>query len=497
MSRYPSLTADEAADLISHDATIGISGFTPAGSAKAIPRAIAVRACSARDQGHPFRLRLLTGASTGAAVDDSLAEADALAWRAPFQTSRSLRGRINEGATDFVDLHLSSVAQLLEQGFFPDLDVAIVEATDVLDDGRVYLTTSSGIAPSILRHAKKVIIERNCAHHPKVSEMHDTYILPPPPHRSPISMTHPMARIGVPYASVDPVRVIGIVETNETDGCVAGRPAGEVERAIAANIVDFLVDEMRAGRIPDSFLPVQAGVGNVANAVIECMGADERIPPFEMFTEVLQDSQVDLLASGAIKGVSTSAIAVSDIYMKKIYSDIDAYMDKIVIRPVEVSNNPELIRRFGVIAINTALEFDVFGCANSTHVNGTHLMNGIGGSGDFTRNATLSIMVAPSVAKGGAISSVVPMCSHVDHTDHDVQVFVTDQGLADVRATGPRERSSRIINSCAHPQFRHDLRHYVSKRDRGHMPHNLTDAFSFHLRMQSAGTMISPGEGTE
>lgn len=494
MSRYPVLTAEEAAALIKPSAAIGISGFTPAGSAKAVPRALANLAQDAAARKDQYQLRLLTGASTGAAVDEALAAAEAIAWRAPFQTSRQLRAKINAGETDFVDLHLSSVAQLLEQGFFPELDVAIVEATDVLDDGRVFLSTSSGISPSMLRHAKNIIIERNRAHHPRVSEMHDTYILPPPPHRSPIGMTHPMARIGVPYASVDPAAIIGIVETDEPDDCSPGRPAGNSERAIAENIVNFLVKEMNAGRIPKSFLPIQAGVGNVANAVIECLGADDRIPPFVMFTEVLQDSQVDLLLSGAITGVSTSAISVSAPYMERIYTNIDEFVSKIVIRPVEVSNNPELIRRFGVISINTALEFDVFGCANSTHVLGTNLMNGIGGSGDFTRNAALSILVAPSVAKEGSISTVVPMCSHIDHTDHDVQVFATDQGLADVRATGPRERASRIINQCAHPAYKDELRDYVQAVTSGHMPHNLSRAFAFHSRFKELGTMHSSAE---
>jgi succinyl-CoA:acetate CoA-transferase len=95
-----------------------------------------------------------------------------------------------------------------------------------------------------------------------------------------------------------------------------------------------------------------------------------------------------------------------------------------VLRPQEISNHPEVIRRLGLITINTALECDIYGNVNSTHVGGTHMMNGIGGSGDFARNAHLSVFVTKSIAKNGAISSIVPMVTHVDHTEHDTDIIV-------------------------------------------------------------------------
>ncbi len=69
---------------------------------------------------------------------------------------------------------------------------------------------------------------------------------------------------------------------------------------------------------------------------------------------------------------------------------------------------------------------DIYGNVNSTNIMGSKMMNGIGGSGDFTRNAYLSIFVTSSIAKNRDISCVVPMVSHVDHTEHDVQVIVTE-----------------------------------------------------------------------
>ena len=120
-----------------------------------------------------------------------------------------------------------------------------------------------------------------------------------------------------------------------------------------------------------------------------------------------------------------------------MFGNLERYKDKLVLRPQEISNHPEVVRRLGIIGINTALEFDIYGNVNSTHVGGTKMMNGIGGSGDFARNAHLAIFVTKSIAKGGNISSVVPMVSHVDHTEHDVDILVTEQGLADLRGLAP------------------------------------------------------------
>ena len=116
-----------------------------------------------------------------------------------------------------------------------------------------------------------------------------------------------------------------------------------------------------------------------------------------------------------------------------------------------------------VIALNTALEMDIYGNVNSSHVMGTHIMNGIGGSGEFTRNSHLSVFMTPSTAKGGKISSVVPMVPHLDNCEHSVQILVTEQGLVDLRGLGPLERAEKIIETCAHPDFRPYLRDYLDR----------------------------------
>src|SRR3546814_2555461 len=84
--------------------------------------------------------------------------------------------------------------------------------------------------------------------------------------------------------------------------------------------------------------------------------------------------------------------------------------------------------------MNGLIEADSYGNVNSTHVMGSRIQNGIGGSGDFARNAYVSIFMTPSLAKGGAISAIVPQVSHVDHINQDVQILVTEQGLAALRS---------------------------------------------------------------
>ena len=489
MVGFPELSPEDAAERIAHGATVGFSGFTAAGSPKVVPRALAERARRLHQEDEPFRVRVVTGASTGAGIDDALAEANAIAWRAPYQSSPALRERINAQECEFLDMHLSHLPQMIEFGFLGAIDWAVVEAIEATPDGRVYLTTSSGVTPSLLRHAKRVVIERNRFHSPRLAEIHDVAILPPPPHRSPIPIHHPMSRMGTPFASVDPRKIVGIVDSELPDESPGFAPSTEESRRIAEHVVEFLVGERRAGRIPADFLPLQAGVGNISNGVMQSLSEHPDVPPFYMYTEVLQDSQVEALRTGDLLGASTAALTVSRKRLESIYEEMDFFVPRLVIRPQELSNNPGVIRRLGVVALNVALELDVYGMANSTHVGGTRLMNGIGGSGDFMRNAYLSIFVAPSVVKGGDVSTIVPMVTHVDHTEHSVQIVATEQGLADLRGLGPLERARRIIDRCAHPDYRDVLHRYLETARPGHFRHDLDHAFDLHRKLRETGSM--------
>ncbi len=485
---FPRVSAEEAASMIKNEQTVAFSGFTAAGSAKAIPRAIARQAKEQHARGEPFKLNVLSGASTGR-LDDLLAEAEAVAWRAPYQSSKIMRSQINAQQIEFTDMHLSHLPQAVQFGFLGNIDWAVIEAAEVTSDGRVYLPTSIGASPTFLQSAENVIIELNRYHSVRLSEMADITIMPPPPHRSPIPIYHPLNKIGLPYASVDPRKIVAVIDNNEPDGIAPMDPPDEISRQIAHQVVDFLLDEMRAGRIPADLLPLQAGVGNIANAVMSFLGDDPDVPDFYMFTEVFQDSLVTLMEQGHLLGASTCSLSVSDENLQRIYNNMDFFTQRIVLRPQELSNNPGIIRRLGVIAINTALEFDLNGHANSTHVCGTDIINGIGGSGDFTRNAYLSIFMSPSTLKDGSISTVVPMVSHPDHSEHSVQVLVTEHGLADLRSLGPKEKARTIVDKCAHPDYRDYLHRYITDAPSGHISQNLRSCYDMHINLLEKGTM--------
>ncbi len=488
---FPTLTPEEAAEVFNDGQLVAFSGFTPAGSAKAVPRALAKRANEMHRRGEPMQIRVLTGASTGHSLDDTLAEANAISWRAPYQSSRPLRKQINEGQVAFVDMHLSHVAQSVLFGFFGQVDVAVVEASEVTADGRVYLTTSIGASPTFLQAADKVIIELNRKQSPRISEMADIMIHKAPPHRPAIDLDHPLQRVGKTFVRMDPDKIVGVVETDEADELKSMGPSDSVSRRIAGHVVEFLHQELVEGRIPPDFLPLQSGVGSVANAVLQGIGEHPELPDFLMFSEVFQPAAFDLMKRGRLRGASTCALTLDPQQMEELTSDMDFFAPRLVLRPQEISNNPAVVRQLGVIALNTALEVDLFGNVNSTHVCGGKLINGIGGSGDFARNSYISIFVCPSIAQGGRISTVVPMCPHVDHNEHSVNVIVTEQGLADLRGLAPNERAMRMIDCCAHPSYRDYLHRYARDASAGHISHDLGNCFGLFQNLQRNGHMLS------
>ena len=273
--------------------------------------------------------------------------------------------------------------------------------------------------------------------------------------------------------------LVAVVETDAPDRNSPFKPLDQDSKTIAEHLLDFLGNEVKQGRLPKDLLPMQSGVGNIANAVL--VGLNEG--PFERltsYTEVIQDGMVDLLDSGKLTVASATAFSLSPKAAERMNDNAADYAQKIVLRPQDVSNHPEAIRRMGVIACNGMIEADIYGNVNSTHVMGSRMQNGIGGSGDFTRNGWISSFVTPSTAKGGAISCIVPMVNHVDHTEHDVQVIITEQGLADLRGLAPRQRAQVIIENCAHPDFKEPLREYVkfaaTKANGQHTPHDLATA---------------------
>ncbi|MGI5950497.1 MAG: acetyl-CoA hydrolase/transferase family protein [Brooklawnia sp.] len=487
------MSAADAAALIPAGASIGFSGFTGAGYPKEFPVALAKRITEARDRGEDFTIRMFTGASTAPELDAVLAETGGVTFRVPYQSDPVMRAKINDGTTDYVDTHLSHGPKLVNMGFLGNLDFAVVEATAVTEDGELVPSSSVGANRTYLDNSDKVIIEVNEWQTEDLFGLHDIYYqMQIKERRNPIPINHPGAIVGQRTLKVDPAKVVAVIETNAADRNTPFKPLDDDSLAIAGHLLDFFESEIKAGRMPRTLFPLQSGVGNIANAVLAGL-LDSKYDHMTSYTEVIQDGMIDLIDAGKITVASATSFSLSPKMAEHMNNNARDYRGKIILRPQDVSNHPEVIRRQFVIACNAMIEADIYGNVNSTHLNGTRMMNGIGGSGDFARNAGYSIFVSPSVAKGGDISTIVPMVSHHDHTEHDVMVLITEQGLADLRGLAPRQRAKVVIEKCAHPDYREALLDYYEEGLRVskgiHTPHVLGKALSWHQQMMETGTM--------
>ncbi|MCM1397606.1 MAG: acetyl-CoA hydrolase, partial [Candidatus Amulumruptor caecigallinarius] len=369
------ITAREAASVIKNGDNIGLSGFTACGTPKAVTEALAEIAAEAHDNGQQFKVNVFTGASTNDHVDGALGRAKAIDKRSPYQSTPDSRKGINAHDINYFDLHLSEMAQKLRYGFYGPMNVGIIEAADVTPSGEVLLGTGVGMSPTVAMMAEKVIIELNDQINPGMRGIHDLYLPLDPPNRREIPIYRASDRIGTPILHIDPAKIVGVVKTSAKDGAKSFSAPDDTTEHIAANVCDFLAHDLKAGRIPASFLPLQSGVGNVANAVLFGLESNPEIPAFDMYTEVIQDAVVRLMESGKCRFASSCSMSFSDETMDHVFANMDFFHDRIVLRPGEISNSPEVVRRLGVISMNTALEADIFGNVNSTHVTGTKMMN--------------------------------------------------------------------------------------------------------------------------
>ncbi|MCT4595471.1 MAG: acetyl-CoA hydrolase/transferase family protein [Anaeromicrobium sp.] len=478
----------EAARLIEDGMNVATSGFTPSGYPKAVPMALAELV---KETGENIKINLYTGASVGEELDGIWAKNNLLNKRLPYQTNGSLRDSINNGDCQYLDMHLSHVPHYTKLGFLGKINVAIIEAVAITEEGHIIPSTSVGTSPTYVEMADKVIVEINTSQSIELEGMADIYMPKKPPFTKPIPIIMPNDRIGTHFIPCEIDKIAAIVVTDIKDNVRPLAPIDAISEKISQNLIEFLEKEVESGRLTNELLPLQSGVGSVANAVLGGLN-NSSFKNLVCYTEVIQDSMLDLLDSGKVLFASGTSITPSSEGLERFNENINYYKEKIILRPQEISNHPEVIRRLGIIALNTAIEVDIYGNVNSTHIMGSKMMNGIGGSGDFTRNAYLSIFTTPSVAKNGDISSIVPMVSHHDHTEHDVMVIITEQGVADLRGLSPKERGKSIIENCSHPDFRPLLRDYYNhalKNKSQHTPHSLDEALSWHTRFIRTNTM--------
>jgi acyl-CoA hydrolase len=471
--RQKLMSAEAAARLIRDGDVLATSGFTKAGEPKATLAALARRFAAESPEA---RITLYSGASLSDEVEGPLAPF--ISRRGPYMSNSRSRALIHAGKMDYADAHLSHFARGLMYGFYGEIDVAIVEVSRIREDGSVVLTSSVGISAEALVKARRVILEVNTAM-PDYTGFHDIVLPPTPPTIGwPIPITGVNDRVGLPYVSFDPAKVVAIVESTTPDYPVEFKPVATIHKQIAGHVIDFISECSDRFGWAHWTPPLQSGAGNIANAVI---GELHRAPftRLNFFTEVFQEGMVRLCLDEPERfaGVSATAFSLADTRPERVAALLRALRGKVALRPMWMSNSPEIISRLFVIAMNTPLEVDIYGHVNSTHVDGARIVNGLGGSGDFFRNAYVSIVHTPSTRRlrdGRTISCVLPAVSHVDHTEHDIMCVVTEHGSAiNLAQRTARQRAEAIISRCAHPYFQPILRDYVRISGGGDEPRML------------------------
>jgi acetyl-CoA hydrolase len=474
------MPAEEAVKFVSDRSKVAISGFTKSGEPKIFIPALARYL---QQYAPKTKIGLFSGASLSEDVENPIASF--VGKRGPYMSSTVSRKMINAGEMDFADVHLSTFARNLSYGFYGDIDLAVVEVSRIRPDGSVILSSSVGISPEALAKARKIILEVNPTI-PDYTGFHDIALPSIHPNVGwPIPIVNVGDRVGRPYMEIDKRKVVALVESDKPDYPVSFKPTTETERRIAQNVIEFLMYCHKTFNWGKRLPPIQSGVGNVANAIV----GELYKSPFQkirFWTEVFQDGMMRYVEDeDKFDCASATALSFSEASRNEFMRLFKHCRERVVLRPMWLSNNAEMITRLFVIAMNTPIEVDIYGHVNSTHVDGSRVVNGLGGSGDFFRHAYLSIVHTPSVRRlrdGRVVSCVMPYVRHIDHTEHDINCVVTEHGFAlNTEIRSAWRRAEDIINNCAHPHFRPVLRDYLRLAGGGDEPRptsiNLLDSW--------------------
>ena len=472
----------KATEIIVDGMTVAMSGYAMAGYPKAIPEELVRR----KNEGLKLSINLITGANVPW-LDALLGGAEIISGRAPMCQSKVLSSQVNTQKVYFVEQQMCKMPRLLRSHSFGNIDVVVVEALAVTEDGLIP-TTSVGLTKYLMEAANEIIVEINSAQPEILFGLHDVYIPKPAPATEPIPLTSCTDRIGSAFIPFDVSKIKFIVETDKPENTVSLTTCLPESRKIAENLFSFFEKEYHTkngGVIP----PIQMGFGNIADAVADLLQTSE-FNNLEFFCGGISENILELLKNGKAFGVSTAGITMNE-NAGKILEQIPDVHKKLILRNGDMINNAEIIGRLGIVALNTGIEIDIYGNVNSSHIGGKSVVNGIGGGANFAQNAGLSVMLISSLSKGGAISNIVPMVSHQDICEHDIDVVITENGYADLRGLDDLQRAEAIISNCAAEEYQHQLLDYfeASKELGGHHPQNPQMAFRWYERLQETGAM--------
>ncbi len=454
------LPAEEAALFFQDGMTVATSGNVLSGYPKAIFLALAERI----RRGEAMKIDLLSAGPLGPEIEDALASVGGIRRRIGTVGSRLLREAVNRREVVFLEGKTGKVPQYARRGAYGSIAAAVVEAAAIEENGNIIPATCVYDAPDWVQLADSVFVEINLLRPPEIEGLHDIYL---PESGRPIPIRHTSDRIGTPYIPLDPRKLRGIVFSRVPDRESPGRPEGETSRNIAHRIGEFLKGEKKNEELP----PLEIGIGEIMNSLLRSLLQSE-FYDLNFFLAAATDPVLDLIDHGRIAALSCTSLRFSSAALDRFFSRMEAYRRHIVIRPVSITNSPEVIGRLGVIGINSALEADILGQVNSSHIRGSLLVGGVAGSYDYARSGAVSVFALPAMSEKSGASNILPRVSHVDHTEHEVDILITEYGIADLRGLDPFARAERIIEKCCHPEFRDGLRSYVdrSKKKPGRIP---------------------------
>ncbi len=477
------MSGEDAAQLIKDSMNVAMSGYSAAGYPKAVVRALENR----KKTGDLSTINLVTGANVPF-IDEHLASVNLINKRAPMIAHKNLRNLVNKGDVKYIEQQMNKMPRLLQSNSFGKIDVLIVEAAGFSEDGDLIPSNSIGMLNHLIEASDKIIIEINKGLHPSIKSLHDIYIPKKFPNTEPIPLIKSNDRIASNKIAFDHNKIIGIVENYEKEISTQLYEANPISTKIAQNLFNFLEIEYKS--LKSNLPPIQTGFGAISDSITNGFNLTN-FKDINFFCGGIGEAAIKLLEKGKAKSLSTGGLGLNE-NVESILSSFPDLKNSLVIRNGDITNSSEIINRLSLIALNTGIEIDIYGNVNSSHVTGNRVINGIGGGANFAQNSGLSIILIPSISKKGAISNIVPMVSHQDICEHDVDVIITENGVADVRGLDDIERAKKIIKLCSSPEYKDSLISYFLKSLKevgGHHPQMPFEAFSWYKRLKDNGSM--------
>ena len=335
------------------------------------------------------------------------------------------------GWVDYLPAYFSEVPVMIEQGMIP-ADVVLSMASPMDEHGYFSLSLGTDYTMAAIKKARVIVLEVNP---------------------------------NVPFANgnchIHISQVTALIENDEPIIEVGLPTIGPVQAEIGKYVAE---------QVPDG-ATLQIGYGGIPDAVVMQL-VDKK--DLGIHTELIGDGILTLVEAGVVTNQRKNVhrgkmLATFALGSRKLYQ----FMHRnpaLEMHPANFTNNPYLAgQNDNLISINATMQIDLIGqCCSETL--GSTPYSGTGGQSDFVRAANRSkggksFIVLPSTAKDGKISRVVPTLTpgaHVSTSKNDINLVVTEYGIARLRGKTAKQRAQELIN-VAHPDFRTELREAAKK----------------------------------